>query len=469
MTRFRSYFSKNNTLIRDNESNNSQNPVTEISYGTFDKQLSRFIFDVDLDALRDRISGGSINSNRIVKHVLHLTNTISYAPQYIGRKSYSTNINRASSFDLTLFNITQEWDEGSGYDFIYNETLIATEMDHASNWYLAKRDTDWNIEGGYDTGFTETIGTQHFDNGNENVSVDVTGYINQRLFGVSGNTSGVTYSGESFGLGLKFGDYYESLEAEFREAVAFHTKYTNTFYEPYIETIIDDTISDDRNFFHLNNDNELYLYGNSGDDVIVSNVDIYNQDDELHQTISGDSIIDLGNGIFKIVVNVDSYSTPDAVMFRDEWNLIVNGRSIMVENDFYLRSDSTYDTFFNSSEINFDNYYFYYNGIEQDEIIFDNDFRKVNITFREMYPNQDTSQPLDIEYRIFTTTAEKYEVNVIPFTKANRTNKGYEFNVDFSWLIPQDYKIQIRLKNGTQFRIKETLSFTVASEGIVGI
>jgi hypothetical protein len=342
-------------------------------------------------------------------------------------------------------------------------------MDHASNWYLAKRDTDWNIEGGYDTGFTETIGTQHFDNGNENVSVDVTGYINQRLFGVSGNTSGVTYSGESFGLGLKFGDYYESLEAEFREAVAFHTKYTNTFYEPYIETIIDDTISDDRNFFHLNNDNELYLYGNSGDDVIVSNVDIYNQDDELHQTISGDSIIDLGNGIFKIVVNVDSYSTPDAVMFRDEWNLIVNGRSIMVENDFYLRSDSTYDTFFNSSEINFDNYYFYYNGIEQDEIIFDNDFRKVNITFREMYPNQDTSQPLDIEYRIFTTTAEKYEVNVIPFTKANRTNKGYEFNVDFSWLIPQDYKIQIRLKNGTQFRIKETLSFTVASEGIVGI
>jgi hypothetical protein len=48
MSVFRSYFLKNNTLIDNNLTNNSQNPVTEISYGTFDKQVSRLIFDVDL-------------------------------------------------------------------------------------------------------------------------------------------------------------------------------------------------------------------------------------------------------------------------------------------------------------------------------------------------------------------------------------------------------------------------------------
>ena len=89
MSIFRSYFSKNNTLISNNVTNNSQNPVTEISYGTPDKQVSRFIFDVDFSELQSRVNQGFINLDRVVKHTLHMTNTISYAPQYIGRKSYS--------------------------------------------------------------------------------------------------------------------------------------------------------------------------------------------------------------------------------------------------------------------------------------------------------------------------------------------------------------------------------------------
>ena len=105
MSVFRSYFKKNNTLIDNNLSNNSQNPVTEISYGTFNKQPSRFIFDIDLEDLQKRIADGFINPDRIVKHVLHMTNTISYAPEYLGKKSYSLNIERASSFQLDLFNV----------------------------------------------------------------------------------------------------------------------------------------------------------------------------------------------------------------------------------------------------------------------------------------------------------------------------------------------------------------------------
>jgi len=89
MSYVRSYLSKNNTIIKDNQTNNSQNPVTELLYGTENKIVSRFIFDIDLSNLQAKIASGIINPQRMIKHVLHMTNTISYAQEYIGKKSYS--------------------------------------------------------------------------------------------------------------------------------------------------------------------------------------------------------------------------------------------------------------------------------------------------------------------------------------------------------------------------------------------
>lgn len=79
MSIYRSYFKKNNTLIKYTTNNNSQNPVCELSYGTSNKQISRFIFDVDLTGLQNKINNGVLNKNNIVKHILHMTNTIRYA------------------------------------------------------------------------------------------------------------------------------------------------------------------------------------------------------------------------------------------------------------------------------------------------------------------------------------------------------------------------------------------------------
>ena len=114
MSIYRSYFLKNNTLISNNVTNNSQNPVTEISYGGFGEIITRFIFDIDFSNLQNRIQKGIINPQRIKKHILHMTNTISYAKEYVGKKSYSQSIDRASNFSLEIFNIKQNWDEGTG-------------------------------------------------------------------------------------------------------------------------------------------------------------------------------------------------------------------------------------------------------------------------------------------------------------------------------------------------------------------
>ena len=216
MSTFRSYFLKNDTLIGHNLTNNSQNPVTEVSYGTFNKQVSRFIFDIDFDDIKAKIADGSINPQRIKKHILHMTNSIRYAPEYVGKKSYSLNIDRASAFELELFNINESWDEGSGYVFEYNDpnfpyvdVVNPVLYPQAVNWSARTTTSGWTKQGAYISGVTQILGRQAFQKGDENIQIDVTDYINQRIFG-TGYTGTTAYSGDSFGIGIKFPDSFAS-------------------------------------------------------------------------------------------------------------------------------------------------------------------------------------------------------------------------------------------------------------------
>lgn len=455
MSIFRSYIKKGNTLIDNNLTNNSQNPVTEISYGTENKQVSRYIFDLDLEPINKRINQNIINPSRITKHVLHLTNTIRHAEEYIGKKSYSLEIDRASSFDLEIFNVSEDWDEGSGYDFVYNDEVFPRPPEGASNWFYKKTNTPWNISGGsYQSGVTEILGIQNFEKGSENLEIDVTDYVNGRL-GLSG------FTGTTYGLGIKFIDDLEALETIYRQAVAFHTNKTHTFYEPYIETIIDDVIEDDRNYFYLDKDNKLFFHTKSG--VTVNYVNIYDYQDNLISTLSGSSIISLGGNVYYIDFIVSSDDYPDAVMFKDVWNTTINGNEKEYEKEFYLISDDNFYNYEMSNDINLENYFCYFWGVREREKIISGDLRKIKLTIRELYPNQNNHTPLDFEYRVFINVGEDYELDVIPYTTVNRTSMGYEFDLDTSWLIPQDYKLEVRLKNGNYYKTMNYLNFTVIS------
>ena len=479
MSYYRSYFKQNNTLIESNLTNNSQNPVTEISYGTPNKEVSRFLFDVNFDGLRQRIAEGFINPAKITGHTLNMTNTIRYAPQFIGRKAYSLGIERAGAVELELFNINQDWQEGNGYTFTYSNLQdlftgqpLPEVAQQASNWSARTSTSGWTVAGAYISGVTQIIGSQPFGVGNENMNINITDYINQRLseLGVSGLTGTSAYTGTSYGLGVKFPDATEALDTEYRQAIAFHAKHTNTFYDPFIETFIDDGIVDDRNYFFMDKDNSLYLYVNIGNfpqNITVNKVDIYDYEDNLVTTISGASIENVAKGIYKINYSVDSSIYPDAVLFRDVWSLYINGRATTGEGEFYLISPTKYYTFNLSNQIDFRNYFFYFWGINEKENIRAGNIRKIRLTIKELYANQNNFLPLDIEYRVYTTVGSKYEIDIIPFTSANRTSNGYEFNLDTSWLIPQDYYLQIRLKNGSYYENKQTLSFTVVNDGII--
>lgn len=456
MSLFRSYFEKNNTLIQNNELNVSQNPVGEISYGTLQKTVSRIIFKIDLESLIDKLNDEGINPNSIVSHKLVLTNTIAQRPDLLGGLSYSQGIERASSFELELFEINDEWDEGSGYEFHFNDDALLNLPKQASNWYFRKTEIPWTQEGAYvsgTTGGSRIIGTQYFEKGNENIEIDVTDYINEILF------SGLTHNG----LGLKFNDYIESIETLKRRSVAFHLKNTNTFFEPYIETEINDVIEDDRNFFYMDKDNDLYLYSNRGD-VFVSGVTIYDFNDNIYQVIPASGITRVKKGIYKISINVDSDDYPDAVIFKDIWTIIQNGKEKNISDGFYLINPDNYYNFGLSNRLNPDNYHFSYFGLKSGEFIKRGDKRRIDINVKQLYKNPDSNFPLNLEYRLYILQSKDVQIEVIPFTKVDRTMLGYEFILDTTWLIPQDYYLDLKISDGTVFSIKQPIGFTIVSD-----
>jgi hypothetical protein len=424
------------------------------------RTVSRIIFKTDLELLAEKILAEGIDPNKIVSHTLHFTNTVSEKPKEVGEYSYSREIERASSFDLELFTLLEDWDEGRGYFFSYNDDELIRVPKGASNWYFRQTAIPWSEAGGFTTGTTGmtgssvVIGTQHFEKGNENINIDVTDYINSLLF-VSGTTD--------FGLGLKMTDLLEGLQLLKRRAVAFHMKNTNTFYEPYIETVIEDGISDDRNFFIMDKDNELYLYSNAGD-VTISGVTIYDFNGDVYQVIPASGVTRVKTGIYKATVQVDSADYPDAVIFKDVWTIFQNGKEKKISYDFYLVNSESFYSFGLSNRLNPDNFHFSYFGINSGESIKRGNKRRIEVIIKQLYKNLDSNLPLNLEYRLFIKQSNDVEIDIIPYTKVDRTVAGYEFTLDTSWLIPQDYYLDVKISDGTVFNSKTPIGFTIVSD-----
>lgn len=456
MSVYRTYFQKNNTLIQNNELNVSQNPVGEISYGTLDATVSRIIFKLDLDTLIDKIIDDGINLNNIQSHKLVLTNTIANRPDLLGGLSYSQGIERASSFELELFEIQEDWDEGSGYEFRFNDDALIDLPKQASNWLYKKTGVAWTQEGAFITGGTGStiIATQYFEKGNENIEIDITDYINTQL--LSGTTN--------HSLGLKMNDSIESIQTLKRRSVAFYLKNTNTFFEPYLETVINDQIKDDRNFFYMDKNNHLYLYSNKGDVTFVSGVTIYDYNDQIYGIIPISGITRVKKGVYRINLNISSDEYPDAVIFRDVWSVLQNGKQKEINNKFYLINSDSFYTFGLSNRLNPDNYYFSYFGIKSGEYLKRGDIRRIEINVKQLYKTPESNPPLDLEYRLFIKQSNDVQIDVIPFTEIDRTVAGYEFNLDTSWLIPQDYFLELKISDGSVFNTKEAIGFTIVSD-----
>jgi len=461
MSYIRSYFQKNNTIIKGSTTNTAKNPTTEIFYGN--GTFSKFIFNIDFTDLISKYNNGDFNIlSTGLNHRLHLTNCI-FGDEGFKGQGRSTGRQRASSFDLILFGITEDWDEGVGFDYVNNpaDTLNGDILfdQNPSNWYNRTTLDAWSTSGIY----AENVSIKkiiHFDNGNENIDVDITNIINPLLqWDMLDNLKG---------FGLAFSVPYQNLTPEFDKSVSFFTKYTQTFFEPYVETYFDDRISDNRSNFAAGVDNNLYLYVTKGTNFYnLDNLPVVNILDSTNSPISGldpvPFVTRVKKGVYKVTFGLDGTLCDGKKFFYDSWtDLTIDGVSIPDVKQKFVSKPLLSQYTIGENQTELQRYKIQFYGIKQGEKIKRGDVRKVVVTFKSLDIQQSVLFD-EVYYRLFIYEG-KTNVTVHDWTLLDKTNEN-SFFFDTSNYIPREYHLEIKAKTHTEeIYYNENIKFEVLSE-----
>ena len=503
MSILRSYIDKNNTIISNVYTNTARNPVVELNFGNSDYVIenfgfTRYIFDLNLSLLEQNIQSGVISTGctSAMTHTLKMTNTSSFDNELLNT-FMSNQRRRATSFDLILFRIPkfsgatgapQEWDEGVGYD--YNDFNInqnsavggsnpLTYVDprafstRPSNWYQTTTISEWSEPGIYNnrntlTGLTgcnfsalTIIASQHFQLGNEDLEMDMTSEINGIL---NGTITGVT------GWGLAYLPQIENFTGLTESySVAFFSKYTQTFYQPYLLTNYDDLIQDDRNQFLKNQTNKLYLYVyQNGDLVNLDDTPFVRIQDRNGVAVAGMSSLSTclrTKGVYEVIVPNGFSGSPTPCQYFDIWSgLTINGQAIPnVTNQFTLQQ---YSAGIQIGPVSKEpqKFGFEFYGILQNEQILNSDIRKVGVTIKKAYTGQQMLLDVSAFYRVYVKEGTT-EVQVQDWTPINRTPNEYYFIFDMRDKIPNQYYVDIQVNtSGEKDTYKKQLTFNIVNK-----
>lgn len=250
---------------------------------------SRALLYFDTTSLSSSIADGLIPSSS-VEYRLKLVNSPHYetVPQ---------------SFDLYVYPLSRSWDEGRGLSN-FDEGLKDSGY---SNWNSATSTTQWSVSG---SDFIQSISaSQHFDDGTENLDVDISNIMYAWLTGGLQNN----------GLVIKYSNSDES---------GSNTLYVKKFFSrhalvperlPRVESRWTNFIQDDRFNMKYNNSGSLYYYrfingeySNVGEQVFVN---IINSSSTVTQTVTA-SLKE--NGIYE-ASGVFVTLTSSTSIYRDVW------------------------------------------------------------------------------------------------------------------------------------------------------
>jgi hypothetical protein len=459
----RTYFDKNNTIVYNSLNNTGQNPVAELFYGGRDAEnkYSRMLFYFDESNLTDLYTGGTYTDLTKLKHTLRMTNTGSFDHELMGSVTCDGK-DRACSFDLILFSIDQEWDEGCGYDFAACNTMIGDGAQTSigpSNWTEAQTNVSWSGGNGVYTGSTTPLATIHFEHGNENINLDITDIVNGYL---TGDTN--------YGLGLAYTRSLEETETHAYQYVGFFTRHTQYFYEPYIETVYDCHIKDDRANFYLDKPNQVCLYVNTGGEPTnldaVPSVEIRDHNDVVFSSITSSAVTHVTKGVYCVDLTVPTSSGyTDCHMFTDVWSGINIGGVARpdVELDFALADSSDYYNIGNNDSMP-KKYGFNVTGIRRDERIVRGDIRRVNVTARIPYTVNQTEVIDGLKYRLYVKEGRN-ELTVIDYQDVERAFNGNYFLLHTESLIPNTYYLDVKVTSHNEVTtMKDVLSFDIVSQ-----
>ena len=242
------------------------------------------------------------------------------------------------------------------------------------------------------------------------------------------------------------------------------TKYTQTFFEPFIETHYNDHIVDDRVDFFLNKLNRLYLYVNI--DGKLTNLD------ELPTfTINGVVTINpfivkqQTKGVYYVEFFASSEVYDSYTEYKDVWsNIKINGvnrpdirlRFVPKEdNDYYqLGSDVSEPIRYGISV----------SGIKREEKVNQGEKRRVNVHLRKPYTVEQQDVKTNVYYKLYIKQGPNV-IDILDWQPVNKLYNSNTFNIDTTWLVPQVYYVDIKVERNDEINVyNEELKFTVLSK-----
>lgn len=457
----RTFFDKNNTIVRNEIVNTARNPVTELFYGgpSGENKYSRYLFHFDETRLVDLYDNGTFTDLTKLKHTLKLTNTASFDEGLLNGTYQSKD--RACSFDLIIFKVNQEWDEGVGYDYLTCGLLVGdcAVSTKPSTWVNPQTGLYWTNGAGVYSGSPSgiTIATQHFDLGNENMEVDITDYVNGLI---TGDTN--------YGLGIAYAYPYELSSTQNLQYVGFFTRYTQTFYEPYIETIYSNHITDDRNNFFLDKPNKLYLYvnlaGNPTNLDTLPSVQIYDENGSLYLSYESSEITHVTKGVYSVDVIIPTGDATIGSLFNDVWSdVVVNGvsrpditLSFEIKDSFGYYNIGENDSLPQKVAVSI-------SGVKNQEKIKRGDIKKVIVSTRIPYTVEQTQNISNIQYRIYVKEGRN-ELTVIDYQPVELASNYNYFLLDTASLIPNTYYLDILVESNLEVTtLKNVINFDIVS------
>ncbi len=214
--------------------------------------------------------------------------------------------------------------------------------------------------------------------------------------------------------------------------------FTQTFYEPFLETTYNDLILDNRNNFTCGISNDLYLYAfDNGIPLTFDSNPIVDVTDS-----SGDIIFSslttclVTSGVYKVTIpSIDCENAP--CLYYDVWkNITINSVSFDdIENEFALLPKTNRFQIGTTTE-NPKLYGFSFDGIKQNEKVLNSDIRKVNVVVKQAYSSKSVLSTVKAYYRIYVREGANTEVQVQDWTRINRTPDGHYFIFDTRDKIP---------------------------------
>ena len=456
----RTYFDKNNTIIKNSNINTGLNPVTELFYGGADgeNKYSRYLFHFDETRLIGLYADGTFADVTKLKHTLKMTNTGTFDTGLLNGTMDGKD--RTCSFDLIVFPINQAWDEGVGYDYdvcgLLNGDCAVSTM--SSNWINPQTGLNWTNGSGVYSGSPTIIATQHFDAGNENIEINITEYVNGLL---TGNTN--------YGLGLAYTTGLEATSTRSYQYVGFFTRHTQTFYEPFIETVYDNHISDDRNNFFLDKPNKLYLYvnlaGNPTNLDIKPYVDILDLNGNILQSFVQSDVNHVTKGVYSIDLTILSTDASTGYLYNDVWQGIrINGIDRPdISLNFELKDSFGYYDI-GANDVGPKKVGVSISGLRQQDKIKRGDVRRVTVSTRIPYTVEQTQKITSLKYRLFVKEGQS-EVTVIDFQPVEMATNNNYFLLDTASLIPNTYYLDVLYESNQEVTtIKNIINFDVTSQ-----